>query len=467
MASHTLEGKSHYTFEGKAKTVLMAGMVLGLICLGLTWFGDDELHTRFWGNVLHNSVFFVGIAIMAAFFMAVSITAWAGWYVVFKRVWESMSLFLIVGTVLIAILGLANYMGLHHLYHWNFEGIAEVGHDNYDKIIAGKSGFLNKNVYLIGSLILMGIWTFMVMRIRSFSLAEESHGSFNDFTYHYKKRKYAAIILPLIGFGSAFVVWQWIMSIDSHWYSTMFAWYTGASWFVAMIALTILLLQYLKGKGYYQNVTVEHFHDLGKFLFGFSIFWTYVWFSQYMLIWYANVGEETIYFRERVDNYPALFYLNILINFIAPFFILIRNDTKRKMGSLGFAAGLVFFGHWLDFFLMIRPGIKHTAHLAAGHGHGHGHDYHGHGAQDAAHGAHDAAHAAGHGAHEAAHDVAHAAAHHGGAFEIGYTFPGFLEIGTMLGFLCLFLYFVLDRLASASLSSTNDPYIEESLHHHT
>ena len=149
------------------------------------------------------------------------------------------------------------------------------------------------------------------------------------------------MFLPLAGFGSAFVVWQWIMSVDAHWYSTMFAWYTGASWFVSMIALTILLLLFLQSMGYYKNVSVEHYHDLGKFLFAFSIFWTYVWFSQYMLIWYANVGEETIYFRERVDNYPALFYLNLLINFIAPFFILMRNDTKRKMGSLGFAAGLV------------------------------------------------------------------------------------------------------------------------------
>lgn len=178
-----------------------------------------------------------------------------------------------------------------------------------------------------------------------------------------------------------------------------------------------------------------------------------------MLIWYGNVGEETIYFRERVDKYPALFYLNLGINFVAPFFILMRNDTKRKMGSLGFTAGLVLFGHWLDFFLMLKPGILHTAHEVAGHGHGHGDS---HGGEAHGHG-----HAAEHG-HDAAHDVAHAAGHHAeSVFEIGFTFPGFLEIGTFIGFLCLFLFFVLGTISRASLTSSQDPYIQESLHHHT
>ncbi|NNE26056.1 MAG: hypothetical protein HKN09_04385, partial [Saprospiraceae bacterium] len=255
-----------------------------------------------------------------------------------------------------------------------------------------------------------------------------------------------------------------IMSVDAHWYSTLFAWYTGASWFVSMICLTILILIYLKSKGYYQNVSIEHLHDLGKFLFAFSIFWTYLWFSQYMLIWYGNVGEETIYFRERVDNYPALFYLNLIINFVAPFFILMRNDTKRKIGSLAFTAGLVLFGHWLDFFLMLKPGILHTAHAALGHGHGHGDEHHGEGA---GHGA-DAAHEAG---HEGGHEIAEATAHHGGealsTFEMGFSMPGILEVGTFIGFLCLFLFFVFNTLAKASLVPENDPYLDESNHHHT
>jgi len=172
-----------------------------------------------------------------------------------------------------------------------------------------------------------------------------------------------------------------------------------------------------------------------------------------MLIWYANVGEETIYFKQRMDNYPVLFYANLAINFVAPFFILMRNDTKRKMGSLGFTAGLIIFGHWLDFFLMIKPGVLHTAHEVTGGGH-HGAESHGDG------------HA--HGAADAGHEIAHAAGHGSeSVFELGFTIPGLLELGTFIGFLCLFIYFILSMLSKAPLTSNNDPYIDESLHHHT
>ena len=285
----------NYEFAGGTRLWLLIGMALGAVCLGWTFFTDDAIHTRFWSNFLHNSVFFTGIALMAGFFMCCSITAWAGWYVVFKRVWESLSMFLMIGIPLMLIVGLGIVAHWHHLYHWADPAMVEVGGDHYDKLIDGKSGFLNTGWYVGGTLILGVIWFFLLSKIRSISIKEDQEGS-DGFNKHYSIRKYAAIFLPFAGFGSAALVWQWIMSIDPHWYSTMFAWYTGASWFVSMVAVTIIVLQHLKGKGYYQNVSTEHFHDLGKFLFAFSIFWTYLWFSQYMLIWYANVGEETIYF---------------------------------------------------------------------------------------------------------------------------------------------------------------------------
>jgi hypothetical protein len=221
-----------------------------------------------------------------------------------------------------------------------------------------------------------------------------------------------------------------------------------------------------------EAITGEHLHDLGKYLFAFSIFWTYLWFSQYMLIWYANVGEETIYFRTRVDQFPVLFYVNLVINFLVPFFVLMRNSTKRKYGTLIFVCVIVLFGHWWDFFQMIRPGVLHTAHEVhsmheGGHGahdtkdvSGHGHDDH------AAHGhdahAHDTHDAHGHDAH--GHDD-HGHGH--SSFVSGFTLPGFLDLGTMLGFLAFFLYFVMGRMASTSLEPANDPFLEESMHHHT
>lgn len=412
---------NEFKFTSKLRTTLIAGIALGVLCLALTWFGDDEHHSRFWSNFLHNSVFFTGIGVMAAFFIAVCITAWAGWYTTFKRVWEAMSQFIIVGFVLMLIIGLGLYMDWHHLYHWAADGILDQSNpETYDKILDGKSGFLNKTWFVIIGGIIVLVWYFFARKLRSISIDEDTNGGDANFNHHRRLRIYGAAFLPIIGFSSAAMIFLWVMSIDSHWYSTMFAWYSASSWFVAMIALTILILIYLKSKGYFESVNVEHFHDLGKFLFAFSIFWTYLWFSQYMLIWYANIGEETIYFKHRIDHYPALFYGNILINFLLPFLVLLRNDTKRKYGTLIFVSIIVFVGHWLDYFLMIKPGVLETA--------SHGHAVHG--------------------------------------FVSGFTIPGLLELGTMVGFLCGFLYFTFSVLTKSSLTPAKDPFLEESLHHH-
>lgn len=433
---------NQYTFSGTAKTVTIGAMIVGVVSMLLTWFvGADELQSRFWSNFLHNSTFFLGISMMAFFFIAVCITAYAGWASVFKRVWEAMSANMLVGFIFMLVIALATYFHYNHLYHWaDAAAVAE------DPILNGKKSFLNPNWYLFGTLIIVGIWVIFGRKMRSLSLAEDDDQG-DDFAKHRTMRKWSAAFLPIMGFSSAAMIWQWLMSVDAHWYSTLYAWHAAVSWFVAMICLTILLLIYLKSKGLYKEVTTEHMHDLGKFLFAFSIFWTYMWFSQFMLIWYANIGEETTYFLLRREEYPVLFYGNLAVNFLIPFFVLMRNDTKRKLGSLAFVSIVVFIGHWVDFFLMIKPGVKITR------------DEHGHGdvaapGEAAAHGAHEAA---GHGAHEIA----------ASSFEMGYTIPGLLELGTMIGFLGLFFFVTLTALSKAPLIAKNDPYLDESLHHHT
>ena len=422
-----------FTLTNGLRNFLLVLIGIGVLSMGLTWMNDDEFHSRFWSNLLHNASFFTLISLLAAFFIAVCITAYAGWHTVFKRVFEAFSMFLIPGIALMVIIALAVYFHANHLYHWADTAVVEA-----DPVLKGKSSFLNVNWYLFGTLIIGGVWAWFAYKLRSLSIAEDSVSGEANFATHRKMRFYAAIFLPIAGFTSCALVWQWIMSVDSHWYSTLFAWYTLASAFVSMIALTIIAIIYLKANGYYQNVTQEHLHDLGKFLFAFSIFWTYLWFSQFMLIWYANIGEETIYFRERYDRYPVLFFANIAVNFVLPFLVLMRNDTKRKIGSLTFVAIVVFIFHWVDYFLMIKPGVNLTREEVMNHG----------------------AHT------EGTHDMAAHHAHHGAEFINGFTLPGFLEFGTFLGFLGFFLLVAAIVLSKSSLTPKNDPYLQESLHHH-
>jgi hypothetical protein len=422
-----------FNLSSGLRTVFLVMIGIGVLCLGITFLTDDALHSRFWSNMLHNSVFFTGMAIMASFFIAAALLAYGGWYVAFKRVFEAVTAFLPYGLGLIVIIGIGNYLHLHHLYHWtDAKAVAE------DPILLGKSGFLNSNMFMILTVVFGGAYVFLINKIKSLSVAEDSAGFDSTFSLNSKQRYWAAILLPVIGFTSVILIWQWIMSIDAHWYSTMFAWYTLASWFVSVVCFIILTLLYLRSNGYYQNLNQHHIHDMGKLLFAFSVFWTYLWFSQFMLIWYANVGEETIYFKERYDNYPVLFFANIAVNFVLPFIVLLRNDTKRKVGTLSFVAIVVFIFHWVDFFLMIKPGVLHTAHEAMGH--------------------------VDHGA-DASHDHAHAA-EHVSSIVSGFTFPGLLELGTMLGFLGFFCLIVFNALGKHALTPKNDPYLEESLHHH-
>ena len=255
-----------FNFDSKHRIVLFSLMGLGVLCLGLTYAFDDELHTRFWSNILHNSVFFTGIGFICLFILAAFITAWAGWYTVVKRIWEAFSLFLIPGLVLMLILVAGLWGDFHHLYHWaDPAAVAE------DPILQGKAGFLNKNWYTIATLVIVGIWIAFALKLRQLSLREDEMVA-GDYKLHRTARVWAAAFLPIAGFSSAAIIWQWIMSVDAHWYSTLFAWYTGASWFTAAMALTIITTIYLKSLGYLSRVTPEHLRDMGKYVFAFSIF---------------------------------------------------------------------------------------------------------------------------------------------------------------------------------------------------
>lgn len=525
---------TQFVFEGKTKRVLIGGMVLGLLCLVLSALNDDAYHTRFWTNFLHNSVYFTAIAFMAVFFLAAQITAFAGWMTVIKRIWEGMGQFMMVGLVLMGIVAIGVWGHLHHLYHWNDPNlnITDPAGAHYDRIIAGKSGFLNPVFYTIASVGFLAIWYFWAFKMRQNSISQDTNET-ASLDYYKKERKWAASFLPIGGFLSAVFLWQVLMSVDPHWYSTMFAWYSTASAWLGALALTVMIIIYLKSLGYLEYVTHDHLHDVGKYLFGISVFWTYLWFDQFMLIWYANNGEETIYFKQRMDHYPVLFWGNLLMNFVAPFLILMRNDNKRKFGTMFFVALIVFFGHWWDYFYMIKPGARIAAMEAKELAEG-GHDKMGstttihpgssematalagvqaeaagHGGQAAGaqpeaaqdgsqateqaappaegqpegqdqhagegEAAHPAAEHSGSDAHGAEAPAAHGEEGHGGSheseepysFRMGFTIPGLEEIGVMIGFLSLFIFFLFNQLERVSLVPMKDPYLEESLHHET
>ena len=150
--------------------------------------------------------------------------------------------------------------------------------------------------------------------------------------------------------------WDWIMSIDPHWFSTLFGWYVFASMFVSGITTIALVTIYLKSQGYLKKVNDNHMHDLAKFMFGVSVFWAYLWFSQFMLIWYANIPEEVVYFVARIQDYSLPFWGMLVTNLIFPFLVLMNSDYKRVNWLIVMTGIVILFGHYLDFYNMIMPG---------------------------------------------------------------------------------------------------------------
>lgn len=296
--------------------------------------------------------FWVGVA--AVFFLAATTTAWGGWQVTFQKVPLAISS-LIPITIVLGVLVFA--FGHHDLFEWTHAYLFDVNDPKFDSLLATKADWLNMPRFVISSIIYIVVLLFVTMLWWKKMKEQDLKPSIKAFS---GSRNLGAVTILLLAVINAFGVWDWIMSIEPHWYSTLYAWYVMASASVTMIVSVILILLVSQKQGYFKNVNENHFHDLGKLAFALSVFWTYLWFSQYMLIWYANIPEETLYFAKRINNYGILFYGAFILNFLFPFFILIRRESKRNKNILIFASILIIIGHWIDFFNMIVVPIVPT-----------------------------------------------------------------------------------------------------------
>lgn len=347
-----------FEIPARLRNTSFALMAIGLLVLvigGMTMLGGDHYDkTRFWLVLLQNSVFFVLISVASVFIQAAASLAQGGWIVAYKRVPEAIGanvwLFgTIAAIVLIYIATGFSVDGHNTIYHWV--------HPEGDKILEGKSAFLNTKMFIGFTLVTIGLWAFFGRKFRALSIAQESAPKNSTKIYWTMFKWSAGFLLVYALTQMSTTPWLWLMSIDAHWYSTMFSWYTFASAFVSGMSMILLFTVYLKNQGNLEIVTKEHLHDLGKFMFAFSIFWTYVWFAQYMLIWYSNIPEETTYFKMRQQGpYGLIWYSVFIINFVMPILVLMARPSKRNYFTVSFMAMVIIFGHWLDFFIMTMPG---------------------------------------------------------------------------------------------------------------
>ena len=358
-----------------------------------------QLQNKPWSALYVACIFFMLISLGVLAFYAIQQVAQSGWSPVLFRVMQGITAYLPVGSVIFFIVLLLCGLHFNHLFVWlDPEVVAN------DKLIQAKSGYLNFPFWIIRAAIFLMGWNLYRYFSRKNCLAQDEA---KDDSFYKKNFKMSAGFLVFFIVTESIMSWDWIMSIDPHWFSTLFGWYVFASFFVSGITTICMISLYLKSKGYLEHVNTSHIHDLAKFMFGFSVFWTYLWFSQFMLIWYADIPEEVTYFVTRIEVFNLPFFGAVVMNFVFPILILINTDFKRITWVLVMAGTVILLGHYVDFFNMIMPGTVGDQ-----------------------------------------------------------WFIGISEIASLLFFLGLFIYVVFTALTKVPLLPKRNPFIEESKHFH-
>ncbi|MBW4359532.1 quinol:cytochrome C oxidoreductase [Flavobacterium taihuense] len=358
-----------------------------------------QLQNKPWSALYVACIFFMLLSLGTLAFYAIQQVAQAGWSPVLFRVMQGITAYLPVGSVIFFLFLVLCGLHFNHLFIWLDPEVVA-----HDKIIANKSGYLNFPFWIVRAGVFLLGWNAYRYFSRKNCLAQDES---DDNSFYKKNFNISAMFLVFFIVTESIMSWDWIMSLDPHWSSTLFGWYVFASFFVSGITMIAMVTIYLKSKGYLENVNSSHIHDLAKFMFGISVFWTYLWFSQFMLIWYANIPEEITYFVMRIQVYNLPFFGAVVMNFLFPVLILINTDFKRITWVLVMAGTVILLGHYVDFFNMIMPGTV------------------------------------------------------GGSWFIGVS-----EIASVLFFLGLFIFVVFSTLTKAPLLPKRNPYIEESKHFH-
>lgn len=394
MANTQATDPGKYVVSNRMKTVYTACMFLGLVGLGIGLVRDPQ---RVWMAYLVAFFYFMSLSLGGVFFTAIQHVTKAGWSVNVRRLCESFSAFLPIGAFAAAIL----MIGAPKLYEWlHAEAVAN------DALLSHKAGYLNGTFFVIRVVVFFALWLVFSRILVKRSIDQDKSGD-------------PKITHSLVGVGVAFVLVfalsysffsvDYIMSTQPHWFSTIFGVYCFAGLFQITMASMILLIIHLKNKGLLNGfVTADHMHDLGKFLFAFTVFWAYIAFSQYMLIWYANLPEETTFIIPRTQGeWLPLSLLLLIGKFIVPFIALLPRWAKRTPSHLGAVSAWILLMQFFDIIWLVYPAYNPEE-------------------------------------------------FHFGAY----------EVCLFLGFLGLFLFVVTRFLSRNNLVPIKDPRIQESLHHH-
>ncbi|MGQ8337634.1 hypothetical protein ACUNWD_13885 [Sunxiuqinia sp. A32] len=381
-----------FVIPRKLKQIAIGLIVVGVVSLAVGFITDP---VRAWANYLLNNFYFVSIAIGAAFFVGIQYISQAGWSAAFKRIPEAMAAYIPFAAVFFIVL----IFGVHSLYEWSHEEEVLTDH-----LIHHKSPYLNLPFFSIRIVVFFALWILLTKMMRRVSLKEDLNGGVEYFRRSEHLSKIFIFIVAVT--FSAFAI-DMIMSLEVHWFSTLFAGQMFIAAFLHGASIITLIVIILHRYGYLKVLNRSHLHDFTRYIFMLAIVWGYFNFAQFMLIWYGNIPEETQFYAHRSHGiFQILFYLNIILNWAIPFFFLMPRKNSRSKLVMVPVIILLIIGQYTELYYVIWPATVHESSF------------------------------------------------------------GLIEIGTFLGFAGLFCLVVITYLAKASLVPKNHPYLQESIHHH-
>jgi hypothetical protein len=321
-------------------------LFVGLIGWVATIVGFFMNRPQFHYSYLIASVYFVTIALGAMFWVFLQHLGGAAWSVSIRRLGENVMSTIPIGIVLF----LPNLLGLHYLYEWTHADVVAA-----DLVLQEKTVFLNEPFFIARTVLYFVVWSFFAWKMYRLSVEQDQDpASVHRLLTSKKWSAFGILILVILTTWAAF---DWLMSLNPHWYSTMFGLYILAGGAIAFICVFVLIALGLQKSGYLtDSITTEHYHDLGKLMFAFTVFWAYVAFSQYMLIWYGNLPEETVWFLRRLrDGWAFSGPLLVFGHFVGPFLLLMSRWAKRNRTVLAGAAMWLLFMQWFDLYWVVIP----------------------------------------------------------------------------------------------------------------
>jgi hypothetical protein len=382
----------------KLASLQKVALALAVAGLGALAAGAVLDPTRAFTNLLVGGVLVMGLACGAMAWLCLLAVANAGWAAVLKRVLEGFGSFVPVGAILIV----ATTPGLRAVYAWARPGAGD------DPLIAAKAAFLNPTFFLVRMVVILAAWTLFTARLRRWSLAQDAGTSGGAVETTAATKRWAAGFLVTFAITACLAAFDWIMTIEATWYSTIFGLYNLAGILASSAAAVAIAAVLLHRAGLLPELKPDHLHDLAKLMLGFATFWGYLWFSQFLLIWYSNLPDETSYFELRWQGgWQPLFFANLLAGWTLPFLLLLPREAKRSPTHLLRVGTLMLAARWLDLWLMTMPGNYPTR-----------------------------------------------------------PWPGLYELAGLLGPGALFVFWTARTFQRVPLLAKRDPYLAESLHHH-